>query len=139
MTNQNDEQINFLNSAVKVKIGVSKISGVGVIAIKDIPKGTKLFMATFPQKFTIPYGSIYKLFPEIRELILERWPNIVNGDSSFFWPDTFLQGYANHSDKNNYDSILDLTIEDIMEGEEIFEDYRDIKNYEKVFPWLALL
>jgi hypothetical protein len=131
-----DEIINFLNSAIKVKIAPSKIHGVGVFAIKDIPKGTKLFADMVPKVFHIPYGSIKKLFPEVREQILERWPNIVNG-GAFAWPDTNIQAFMNHSDEYNYDSILDVTVNDVKKGEEITEDYRDIKNYEKVFPWLV--
>jgi hypothetical protein len=132
-----EEQINFLNSAIKVKIAPSKIHGVGVFAIKDIPKGTKLFATMVPTVFHIPYGSINKLFPEIREQILERWPNIINGQS-FAWPDTNIQAFMNHADDYNYDTILDLTTKEVKEGEEITEDYRDIKNYEKIFPWLAI-
>lgn len=131
-----DEQINFLNSTVKVKIAPSKIAGVGVFAMFDIPKGFKLNAMMFPQKFTIPFGSINKLFPEIREQILERWPNIVNG-KPFLWPDTNIQAFMNHGgDDYNYDAVLDLTVKDIKKGEEITEDYRDIQNYQKVFKWI---
>ena len=135
MTRQ-EEEINFINTAVKVKLAPSKIHGVGVFAIKDIPKGTKLFANTIPKVFNIPYGSFNKIFPEIRELILERWPNIVNG-SAFAWPDTNIQAYMNHSEDYNYDGVIDITVKDVKKGEEITEDYKDIKNYEKVFPWLC--
>lgn len=131
----NEEQINFLNSAVKVKLAPSKIHGVGVFAIKDIPKGTKLFATMAPKVFHIPYGSWKKLFPEVGNQLLERWPNVVN-NSPFAWPDTNIQAFMNHSDDYNYDGVLDVTIKDVKEGEEITEDYRDIPNYEKVFPWL---
>lgn len=133
---QQDDVINFLNSAIKVKIAPSKIHGVGVFAIKDIPKGTRLYANIVPKVFHIPYGSIKKLFPEIREQILERWPNIING-SLFAWPDTKIDAFMNHSDDYNYDGVLDSVIKDVKCGEEITEDYRDIKNYEKIFPWLC--
>jgi len=134
MTSQ-DEVINFINTAVRVRIAPSKIHGVGVFAIRDIPKGTKLFANTVPKVFHIPYGSINKLFPEVRDLILERWPNIING-SSFAWPDTNIQAFMNHSDDYNYDGVLDVVIRDVKKGEEITEDYRDIPNYDKIFKWL---
>ena len=130
-----EEQTNFLNSAVKVKLAPSKIHGIGVFAIRDIPKGTRLYANIIPQVFHIPYGSIKKLFPEIREQILERWPNIING-SSFAWPDTKIDAFMNHADDYNYDGVLDCVIRDVKKGEEITEDYREIKNYEKVFKWL---
>lgn len=69
-----DEQINFLNSAVKVKLGPSKVHGVGVFAVMDIPKGTKLYATMAPKVWHIPYGSFKKLFLEVRTQLLERWP-----------------------------------------------------------------
>src|SRR3990167_9145218 len=107
-----DEDIQFLNSIVKVRIMPSKIHGVGVFALRFIPKGTKLYADMFPQAFKIPYGSFGKLFPEVGQLLLERWPQIVNG-SAFMFPDTKIQAYINHSEKPNYDAINDITLEDI--------------------------
>lgn len=130
-----DEQINFLNSAVKVKLAPSKLHGIGVFAIKDIPKGTKLYATMAPKVFHIPFGSWKKLFPEVGEQILERWPNIIN-NSPFVWPDTNIQAFMNHADDYNYDGKLDVVIRDIKKGEEITEDYRDVENYQKVFKWL---
>lgn len=130
-----EETINFLNTAVKVKLAPSKIHGIGVFAITDIPKGTKLFATMAPQIFHIPYGSINKLFPEVKEQILERWPNIVN-NQKFAWPDTKIDAFMNHSDDPNYDPELDLTTREIKKDEEITEDYRLVPNYEKVFKWL---
>ncbi len=90
---------------------------------------------TVPKVFHIPYGSWGKLLPEVGNHLLERWPNVVNG-SSFAWPDTNIQAFMNHSDDPNYDGVIDVTIKDIKEGEEVTEDYRDIPNYQKVFKWL---
>lgn len=135
MTKQ-QEVIAILNSLVKIKLAPSKIHGIGVFAMRKIPKGTKLYAAVYPQAYKVPYGSFRKLFPDVRQILLERWPNIVN-DSIFMWPDTFLQGYMNHADEPNYDGINDITLQDIAEGEEILEDYRKIVGYEKVFPWLS--
>lgn len=130
-----EETIAILNTLVRVKVAPSKIHGVGLFAIRDIPKGTKLYANMFPQAYKIPFGSFRKLFPDIREMLLERWPNIVNG-SAFMYPDTLLQAYCNHSEDNNYDGITDMTIKDIEEGEEITENYKQIPNWEKVFKWL---
>ncbi len=38
-----EELIKHLKNDVYCRLGVSKISGIGVIAIKDIPKGTNPF------------------------------------------------------------------------------------------------
>lgn len=130
-----EQQIVMLNTWVKTKIQPSSVHGVGLFAIRDIPKGQKLYADIFPQPFKIPFSSIKKLFPEVSQLLLERWPQIVN-DSGFMYPDIFLQAYCNHSDDPNYDGNSDLTLREIKKGEEIFEDYRKIPNYKKVFKWL---
>ena len=132
-----DDAIAILNGLVKIRIAPSKIHGVGVFAMRDIEKGTKLYATMFPQVYKIPYEEMKRLFPEVRQLLLERWPQIVNG-SSFMWPDTNSQAYMNHSDTPNYSAQDDVTLEDIYKGDEITEDYRKIDNWGKVFPWLSL-
>lgn len=133
----NQEQtINHLNAIVKVTIAPSKIEGVGVFALCDIPKGTKLEADIFPKIFHIPVGSLNKLFPYVRKQLLERWPDIIN-NKPFMYPDTRIQAFLNHSDSPNYNPLNDTVLEDIKEGEEITEDYRLIKNYKEVFPWIV--
>ena len=139
-----EEQINYLNSTVKVKIGQSKIHGVGIIAIMDIKKGSKLYC--FPEFykrglrwFTVPYGSRNKFFPEVRDLILERWPSIING-SHFLSPNdmVWLITFMNHGEGEdvNYDVATDTAIKDISCGEEVLENYKRMENWEKVFPFI---
>ena len=136
MSNQ-DSQIDNLNSRVKVKLAPSKIQGVGLFAIRDINKGDKLYANVFPQAYKLPYGGLKKLFPEIREIILDRWPRAVNSEG-FMWPDTFLQGYINHSEDPNYDCINDIALRDIKTGEEITEDYRRIDGWVIAYPWIKI-
>lgn len=134
--NQQD-QIDKLNSRVKYRIGPSPIQGVGIFALRDIPKGTRLHADEFPQPYSVPYSSFGQLFPEVKQLLLERWPQIVNG-SRFCYPDTFLQAYMNHGgDESNYDAVNDIATKDIPKDAEILEDYRLIPGYEQVFPWLV--
>src|SRR3990167_1720793 len=73
------DQIAEINSQVKATVGVSKIHGVGVIAITSIPKGNRVYANELPRMYKMPYGSINKLFPEIKKIILDRWPSLVNG------------------------------------------------------------
>lgn len=137
----NREQIDYLNKTVKVKIGPSKVHGVGIIAIRDIKAGQKLGL--FPefykkgfQWFTLPWASRNKLLPEVRDLILERWPSWYNG-SHFLSPNEmcWLITFCNHSIKNeNYDVGSDTAIKDISAGEEIYENYKRMDNWEKVYP-----
>ena len=137
----NEDQINKLNEIVKVRLAPSKIHGIGVFAIRDISKGLRLWGNIYPQFFDLSYSNFGKLFPEVRQLILERWPGIASKYSilaggRFAYPDTLLQAYMNHSDEPNYDGELDLTIKDIKAGDEILEDYRLIEGWRDAHPWL---
>jgi len=129
------QQVVELNNYVLTKIRPSEVSGVGVFALRPLTKGQKLYADMAPKLYTLPYSEFPRLFPEVRELILERFPQIVNG-SAFFFPDTRIQAFMNHSNTPNYDAVNDVMLEDVEEGDEIFEDYRHIPNAEKVFNWL---
>ena len=138
----NEDQVDKLNEIVKVRLAPSKIHGIGVFAIRDIGKGQRLWGNIYPQFFDLPYSNFGKLFPNVRELILERWPGIAGkisllGIGRFAYPDTLLQAYINHSDTPNYDGELDLTLRDIEAGEEITEDYRLIDGWREAHPWLV--
>ena len=125
-----------LNKLVKVRLAPSKIAGVGVFAMRDLKKGEKLYSDIAPLMFTLRYSSFNKLRPEVREIILEQFPNVVNG-SAFAWPTTRLQAYMNHGgDESNYSPMTDTLTRDVKINEEITEDYRNILNYQKVFPWI---
>src|SRR3990167_2258957 len=136
MTNAQQEVIDIVNGLVRVKVAPSPIHGVGVFALRNIAKGTKMYMTIFPQAFKIPFGSFGKLYPEVKHLIMERWPRVVNNEG-FMYPDTLLQAYINHNDTPNYDAINDVTLCDILGGEELTEDYRTNEGWEKAFPWLV--
>ena len=133
MTNQ--DEINELNSIIKARIGVSKIHGVGVIATRDISKGEMVYADRMPKVYQVPYGSMSKLFPEVRGIILERWPSIING-GKFIAPDARLLSFMNHSEDPNYDPITDTALRKIWNKEEITENYKQMENWEKIYPWL---
>ena len=139
-----DEQIAQLNSEVKCTLKPSKIEGIGVFALRDIQKGERCYCRPnwIPKFYDIPFGSLNKLLPEIKELILARWASVVNG-SLFTSPNDsqHLLMFMNHSVDPNYDVVSDKALRDIREGEELFEDYRVMDNWEKVRsteknPWL---
>ena len=139
MSKQN-RQIDELNATVKVKIAPSEIHGIGVFAIRDLEKGEKVycFPSGQPHWYSIPFKSLGKLFPEIKELVLQRWGSIVNG-SNFHSPndDQWLILFMNHSDEPNYDKAIDCVNKGVKKGEEITSDYREMDNYEEVFTWLT--
>jgi SET domain-containing protein len=127
--------IDYLNSIVRLRVAPSPVHGVGIFATKDIPKGTKLYADQAPLPYKISKGNLDKLFPDVKDLLLERWPRMVEGEA-FAFPDIFFQGYMNHSDDPNYDNKTDTTLKDIQAGEEIFEDYRNIPGWEQVYTFL---
>lgn len=129
------EAINLLNDIVKIKLAPSAIHGVGLFAMRDIKKGERLYADSIPHAFDIPYKDFNKLKPEIREIILGHFPQIVNG-SHFLYPVTKMTAFTNHSSTPNYNAKDDVTLKGIKKGEEITEDYRLIDGWEKVFAWL---
>lgn len=130
-----EEQINELNTIAKATIGVSKIHGVGVIALIDIPKGTKVYADKMPKLYHISPGNLSKLFPEVKKMISERWPLVFQGER-FAFPDARLVSFMNHEEDNNYSPHTDTALKDIKAGEEITENYRVVKDAEKIYPWL---
>lgn len=135
MTEDKQRQIDCLAS-IKVRIAPSRIHGVGVFAMFDIVKGEKLNTDLVPQVFTLTYSDLKKLHPDIQDLLLGQWPNIVNG-SRFAYPTARIQAYVNHSHNPNYDAHDDIVLENIAAGKEITEDYREIQGHEQIFPWLV--
>src|SRR3990167_3834804 len=122
-----EEQIVELNSEVKCHIKPSKIDGVGVFALRDIKKDEKLYLV--PNRavkwYSLKYEDLDKLQPEIRTIILARWPSIILG-SLFRSPndDCLLASFVNHGgDNSNYEQNTDCATRDIKYGEEILEDY----------------
>lgn len=130
MSNQNIDKI---NSEIKATIGVSKISGVGVIALTDILKGQKVYADRMPQVLEFRYSALHQLFPYVKKVVLDRWPNIINGGKVILH-DIHLLSLMNHSSDPNYDPIKDEALRDIKIGEEITENYKSMPNYEKIWP-----
>lgn len=119
-----DEQIKHLNETVKCTLRPSPIHGIGVFALRDIKKGEKLGcnQDTDTQVYDIPPERLIELRPEIRALILDRWPQI-EGGRSFASPnqDALMMSFMNYSKTPNAQG--DKAIKDIKAGEEITEDY----------------
>lgn len=129
------EAINLLNDIVKIRIAPSAVHGVGIFAMRDIKKGEKLYADVIPNAFDLPYAKFKKLRPEISELILSHWPLVING-SHFLYPVTKMVAFMNHSDDANYDGKNDVVLREIKQGEEVFENYKEMENWQKAFPWL---
>lgn len=134
-----EEQIQELIDTVKCRLAPSKVHGIGVVAIRDIKKDERLHcFIEEPKWYTVTYENLAKLPPDIRQLILDRWSLVFIGQP-FLSPnhDAIMVCFMNHSDEPNYDPNTDTATKDIKQGEEIFEDYRNAKGWECVYPWIT--
>ncbi len=121
--------VNYLNKTVWARLAPSKIHGIGVFAIRAIPKGIKITDHSVhnirdARPFKIKMDDFDKIHLSIRELILDHWTFRQDQDVFvIFSPnaEVCLQSFMNHSDDPNTDG--EHSIRDIAEGEEITEDY----------------
>lgn len=134
------EQIIELNETVKCTLRPSKIAGIGVFALRDIKRGEKLGLIPRQTRrwYSLKFEDLDKLRPEIKQIILDRWPSIING-SLFQHPhdEIWLCSFVNHGeDRSNYLINEDSAFCNIPAGTEITEDYRLMYRYKEVYPWL---
>lgn len=131
-----DEQIAKLNEEVRCTLRPSSIHGIGVFALRDIKKGGRLYCR--PEElimYNIPYDRFDEIRPEIREIVLARWPHVVNG-MGFVSPDALHSSFMNHSSTPNYGQD-DSALRDIAIGEEITEDYMIFgEKTKEIYTWL---
>lgn len=118
------EIVNKINNEVWVTLAPSKIHGIGVIAIRDIPKGTEIGRG---QHYSVYYWlserSFEKLLEPIRNMILDRTQQDEGQLIRFCHPNATArpQNFMNHSDNPNSDGVK--TLVDVKTGEEITENY----------------
>jgi hypothetical protein len=124
------QAIKMLNGAVKTRLGASR-GKVVVYAMRNIKKGDRLYVNVIPELLDLPYEEFDKIRPDVREMILEHFPQVVNG-SHFMCPDTLMQIYVQHNNKPNYDFNTDKAKRDIFKGEEITQDFRKMEKWEKI-------
>lgn len=107
-----------LNHVVWCRIAPSPIHGVGVFAIRDIPKGTKVAGGNSYYSRT---NEEY-ILPEIWAIMQDRWCLLEKSEvlPNPNW-DAVLQRFMNHSATPNTDGFCALR--DIKKGEEVTEDF----------------
>ena len=130
--------IDYLHKTVWCTIKQSKVSGVGVFAIRNIPKGTLLtdftfwkanFFWNFSRKLSISVEDFPKLDKEIQNIILDRYIYHAKWNKKYFHfvspnKHVVLQMLVNHSDTPNSDGIYALR--DITKDEEVTEDFNKV-------------
>ena len=123
---------------VYVRIGRSAISGVGVIAIREIPRGTDVFGADDEEMVWVPVKSVSRLTPSLRALYEDF---CVQSGAKYGCPQSFntmtVAWYLNHSNRPNVASDVSyrfVATRRIKEGEELTADYRLYSD--DPLPWL---
>jgi SET domain-containing protein len=129
--------LNHLKNDIFCRIGVSKVHGVGVIAIKDIPKGTMPFITLSKEEDKIINltDNDIKDFPKgVRTILKDFFGGKKNKDYDVYayGPNYInISFYLNHNEKPNIDIIDDpkynylmfITNRKIKKGEELFINY----------------
>jgi SET domain-containing protein len=129
--------LKHLKNDIFCRIGVSKVHGVGVIAIKDIPKGTMPFSTLSKEKdkiITLTKDDIKDIHPNVSKILKDFFGNKQSNDYDVYayGPNYInISFYLNHSEKPNIDVIEDtennyfrfITNRQIKKGEELFINY----------------
>lgn len=121
--------LKHLNNSVYCRIGVSKIHGVGVIAIRDIPKGINPMRQTLKVRWLkIPREKLFTFDKAIQKLMIDLCPQ--DKDGFYDCPnhtlnDCGVSWHLNHSDTPNMreDDGDFITIREINRGEELTVNY----------------
>ena len=128
-----EELLHDLRNETYVTLKASPIHGIGVFAIRDIPKGCKHFFSkNIGEWIKLPISDVEKLPAYSKELI-ETY--CLYDEENYFVPDygfkvMDLVNYLNHSNTPNIISVNDgvyfEAIRDIQCGEELLIDYGEI-------------
>ena len=134
--------IDNLKNDIYCRIGISKISGVGVIAIRNIPKGINPFKMTKGKclkyrSINVTKKDIINLSPDVQKLVTDFISP--NDDLTYSIPSNGLNSldisfYMNHSKNNNIDVLETkcdylefVTNIKIKKGDELTINYNDYK------------
>ena len=119
------------HDGVYTRLKPSPIHGIGVFAIRRIPKATSIFEGDEPIMFSIHESELEGLPKEIRRLYEDF--AIIDEDRMYWCPQNFnvltIGWYINNSFSPNvyYDSNIDnfISLRDIEVGEELTANYDD--------------
>jgi SET domain-containing protein len=130
MTKAKQEVLNILKNTY-CRLKSSKISGVGVFAVRNIPKGINPFRGQIDQKWhKFKMSELKKLDSEILKMIDDFF--VIELDGTLTIPKSGLNGmdmsfYVNHSAKPNVKTIDNgftfVSLRKIKKGEEITVAY----------------
>ena len=139
MNKDKKKLINHLKNDIYCRIGISKIAGVGVIAIRDIPKGKNPFKTLFDHKEKIieiedkelkgVHKNVKKMMKDFFGSEKRKTYDVLYYGLNFL----NISFYLNHSEKPNIDIIENSkneylefrTNKVIKKGEELTINYND--------------
>jgi SET domain-containing protein len=111
----------------------SSIHGIGIFAVRDIPKGCRnMFSKGNDEWIKVPVAEVEEL-PEYAKTLVHTYCTY---DTEFYYVEKYglkkmdIVSFLNHSDKPNL-AVIDNgeffeTTRDIKSGEELFLDYADV-------------
>ena len=127
-----------INNEVWATLAPSKIHGVGVFAIRDIPKGTELAKNQWDTEtyYEVTDEEFTELLEPIRNIILDRTQQEEGAMIKFRHPNCMakLQSFMNHSLEPNSDG--QKTLRDIKKGEEITENFLKVAGKMKLHKFI---
>ena len=116
--------VEMLNRDVYCTLAPSGIHGLGVFAIRDIPKGYPLFRGQYDNEICkVIEEDFMEILEPIRNIILDR--NLQENTVIWFTHpnnDARLQSFMNHAKEPNSNGHVALV--DIKCGEEVTENYK---------------
>lgn len=128
-----DELIQELRDETFITIKPSTVHGIGVFAIRDIPKGcNRIFSRNVGNWIKVPISEVESL-PEHSKSLVETY--CLYDEENYYLPDygfkvMDLVNYLNHSTIPNIESVNDgenfVALRDIKAGEELFVSYHEI-------------
>jgi hypothetical protein len=117
--------VEYLQNSVWATVKPSKIHGVGVVAIRDIPEGQVITdngqAWGLSSQFLITQEDLQAIDKPIRDLILDRCLMFDKYIACSPNAQVDLRAFMNHSKTPNTDGFV--TLRKIKEGEELTEDY----------------
>jgi SET domain-containing protein len=128
-----EELLKELSTETFITLKPSPVHGIGVFALRDIPRGCKtLFSKNVGEWIKVPITDIDKL-PEQSRNLVETY--CLYDETHYYLPDygfkvMDLVNYLNHSSTPNVISVNDgeyfESLRDIREGEELLVNYGEI-------------
>jgi SET domain-containing protein len=122
-----------LEENIYCRVGPSKVHGVGVVAIRNIPKGKQLFKTFLKYQLTpVPWEMIKKnskIDPAVKQLAYDMYP-LIDGNLNLYRAGlnaVDVGFFINHSEHPNVttkkDSDAFFAMRAIKKGEELFVNY----------------